>query len=69
LELRTPIIAHYTCVHPLKALWSQSQPCWQLRSYDIDGASNSDESQRDQGTYSSALKIVHSYYEIFCVCK
>ena len=36
-------------------------------SYDIGGASSSDESQRDEGSSSSALKIVYSYYENF-VC-
>ena len=36
-------------------------------SYDVDGASSSDESQRDEGSSSSALKIVYSYYENF-VC-
>jgi len=63
LELRTPIIARYTCVRPLKALWSQSQACWQLVM--TGGASSSDESQRDEGSSSSDLKIVYSYYEIF----
>jgi len=34
-------------------------------SYNIDGASSSDECQRDKGNSSSALKIVYSYYENF----
>jgi len=34
-------------------------------SYDIDSASSSDESQRDEGSSSSALKIVYSYNENF----
>jgi len=36
-------------------------------SYNIDGASSLDESQRDEGSSSSALKIVYSYYEFFFV--
>jgi len=39
-------------------------------SYDVDGASSLDESQRDEGNSSSALKIVYHYYENFlCVNK
>ena len=37
-------------------------------SYDIGGTSSSDESQRDEGNSSSALKIVYSYYEnVLCM--
>jgi len=39
-------------------------------SYDVDGARSSDVSQRDEGSSSSALKIVYSHYENFlCTCK
>ena len=45
----------------------ESESSLLVTSYDVDGASSSDESQRDEGSSSSALKIVYHYYENFFV--